>query len=281
IPERLGRRVGGMRLEYAFEEELLGTLGPLAAAAGVLGESAPFRRVNGDSLCQWPLRSVVAAHRKASADATLLLASRADAGEFGGGVTVDSKGRILGFRGGEPEGTARRGVFAGLHVVSAALLAGLEVRPSDVVRDLYEPLIARGADIRAVFTRRRWHDLGTPARYLEGVLDEARFSFVAGRIGLSWRGEGTRVGARARVRSTVMEAGSAVAPAARVERSLLMAKARAGRGSVVRDSILGPGVVLAPQSRLEGRLVTRRTPGVSPRPQDSVVGDLVYSPMEP
>lgn len=281
IRERLGRRLGRMRLEYAPEEVLLGTLGPLAAAADILGESEAFLVVNGDSLCRWPIRAVVRKHRKAAADATLLLSARADPEAFGGGVVADREGRILGFGGGEPEGAARCGVFTGLHVVSSALLAGLEARPSDIVRDLYEPLLERGAHIRAVFTRRQWYDLGTPERYLEGVLGAARRSFVAGRVGFSWRGEGARVGSRSRVRSTVMEAGSAVAPAARVERSLLMAKARVGRGAVVHRSIVGPGVVLAPQSRLEGQLVTRRLPGVRPRPEDSVVGDLVYSPMEP
>lgn len=280
IRQRLGRRVGSMRLDYAPEEELLGTLGPVAAASVVLGESDPFLLINGDSLCKWPIGTIVRAHRKSGADATLLLSSRADVQSFGGGVVVDGDGRILGFRGGEPEGASRRGVFTGLHAISPDLLAGLEPRPADIVRDLYEPLLERGAHLRTVFTRRRWQDLGTPRRYLEGVLDEARFAFIAGRIGLSWRGEGARVGTRARIRSTVMEAGAAVAPGARVEKSLLMAKSRVGRGSVVRCSILGPGVVLAPQSRLESKLVTRRLAGVSPRRHDSVVGDLVYSPLE-
>ena len=77
-------------------------------------------------------------------------------------------------------GTVRQGVFAGFHVISPAVLEGMGAVPSDIVRDLYEPLVAQGGTIRTVFTDRRWHDLGTPRRYLEGVLDlgQSRFSRV-------------------------------------------------------------------------------------------------------
>lgn len=278
ISERLGRRSGRMRIEYAPEAELLGTLGPLAASAGFLAESDPFLLVNGDSLCRWPIRKMLAAHRS-GAEATLLLATRPDPEEFGGGVVVDGDGRVVSFRGGARGEGTRRGVFTGFHVVSARLLRGLEVLPADIVRELYEPLIGRGATVRGVFTRRRWHDLGTPRRYLDGVLAEARWSLSAGRIGLSWRGAGARVASRAKVRSSVLEADARVAPGARVRDSLLMAAARVGRGAAVEDSILGPGVTLASGSRVTGRLVTRRLVGVGPRQGDSVVGDLVYSPL--
>ena len=257
IPAWLGDEAEGMQLVYSPEEELLGTLGPLARLAGFLGASDPFLLVNGDSLCAWPLGTLLERQRSGAAAATLLLSSRADPDAFGGGVVVDESDHILSFDGTGSAAGARRGVFAGLHVITGDLLLGLEERPSDIVRDLYEPLLEDGRALQAVFTDLPWHDLGTPSRYLRGVLDTA-----AG--GGGWRAEGAEVDGGAVVETSVLESGSVVESRARVQGSLLMEGAVVASGSLVRDSILGPGVTLGPRAGVEASLVTRAPAGCDP-----------------
>ncbi|MDP9119811.1 MAG: hypothetical protein M3O15_00310, partial [Acidobacteriota bacterium] len=66
----------------------------------------------------------------------------------------------------------RRLVFAGAHVLSPALLSRIGPGPADIVRDLYRPLLAEPAcHLGSLITARRWHDLGTPRRFLAAALD--------------------------------------------------------------------------------------------------------------
>lgn len=263
IRRSLGERVGGMPLSYWPEEELLGTLGPLGRLGEYLEGCEAVLLVNGDSLCRWPVDELVREHHSHDSEVTLLLSARADPAVFGGGVAVDEAGRVLSFRGEGGEAEARRGVFAGFHVISTEVLRGVAPVPSDIVRDLYEPYLAAGGSIRTLFTERPWHDLGTPRRYLVGVLDEASSSVASGPQGV-WRGVGAEVGPGARVERAVLERGARVEPGAEVESSLLMAGATIGEGARVKASILGPGVCLDAGSTVESRLVLPGEDGGAP-----------------
>jgi mannose-1-phosphate guanylyltransferase len=254
VPAALGERAGEMELHYSVEEELLGTLGPFGRLQEFFYGVDPVLLVNGDSLCRWPVADVFQAHREGAGRATLLLTSRPDPASFGGGVVVDAEGRVLSFRGegAEQEGT-RTGVFAGLHIIAGSLLKGVVARPSDIVRDLYQPLLEQGA-VRAVFTDRRWYDLGTPRRYLSAVL--AQLEAEAGPEA-SWYGAGVEVEPGAELRGSVLEPGVQVAAGATIENSLLLPGAIVGRNAQVRDSILAPGVELPADARVTSSLVSQ------------------------
>jgi mannose-1-phosphate guanylyltransferase len=254
IPVALGERSGEMALHYSVEEELLGTLGPFGRLEEFFTDVDPVLLVNGDSLCRWPLAAVSQAHREGGSEATLLLSSRPDPASFGGGVVVDGDGRVISFRGegAEREGT-RTGVFAGLHVIAGRLLDGVAARPSDIVRDLYEPLLEQGATVRALFTDRRWYDLGTPRRYLSGVLAQAE---AQSEPGASWYGAGVEVESGADLLGSILEPGVRVAAGATIENSLLLPGAIVGRNALVRDSILAPGVELPVGARAVSSLVS-------------------------
>jgi hypothetical protein len=146
IRKRFGGRFGAMPLTYSEEPERLGTLGALWPLRDFLAAAELVVVINGDSLCRWPVKTLLRRHRARRAAATLLLARRADPAGFGGGVGVDRDRRIVSFRpGGPAAGDAdRRWVFAGAQVLSPELLARLRPGPADIVRDLYEPLLGEG-----------------------------------------------------------------------------------------------------------------------------------------
>lgn len=280
IRERWGPSLGGMPLVYSAEERLLGTLGPFGLLQEFFAGVDPVLLINGDSLCRWPIAVALRAHRGCGADATLLLSSRADPEAFGGGVVTDHSGRVLSFRGEmDIDGAARRGVFAGMHLISGSLLAGIEPRPADIVGGLYESLLAAGAFIQGIYTGRRWHDLGRPSRYLDAVLEMAQIAPGAASIGGSWYGPGVAVATDAEVSTAVLEREATVESGASVRASLLLDGSRVGRGSEVVDSILGPGVELGTHAHVRSQMVTRRRPGSALRPKDTPVGDLFYTPL--
>jgi NDP-sugar pyrophosphorylase family protein len=282
VRRRFGDRAGDLPLHYSPEAQLLGTLGALLPLRDFLGEADLILVVNGDSLCRWPVVPLVRRHLRRGADATLLVARRADPARFGGGIGLDGDGRVVSLRGGVEVGAAgpagpvaRRRVFAGAQVLAPRLLERV-TGPGDLVTGLYMPLLGEGGRVESLETGRRWHDLGTPRRYLAAVLEWARVRWRG-----SWRAASAVVEGGARVRRAVLEGAARVERGARVEESLLLPGAVVGRGGGAWRSILGPGVVLPPGTQVERRLVTTARAGVPAGPLDSVVGGLVYTPLDP
>ncbi len=249
-----GDGVPGLPITWSEEPELLGTLGACGKLRDFFAPADLVLLINGDSLCRWPLASLLRRHRSGGAAATLLLASRPAPAAFGGGVGIDATGRVVSFWPGDPPRgeVAVRHVFAGAHVFAPGLLAGVAAQPADIVRQLYVPRLDAGETLQTVVTARRWHDLGTPQRYLEAVVEAA---------GSGWIAPDATVDAGAQVRRSAVEAGAHVEAGARVERSVLLPGARVGAGSVVREAIVGFGAEISPGSRVERCLVMSDSEG--------------------
>lgn len=280
IRQRFGDSHAGMPLTWSQEPELLGTLGAFHPLKDFFAPADLVLVINGDSLCKWPLRRLIRRHLARGDRATLLLASRPDPAAFGGGVAIDQQGRILSFRPGDPERgeAARRYVFAGAHVLAPDLLDRVGPDKADIVRDLYVPLLEEGERIGSLVTGRRWHDLGTPQRFLEAVLDCARGGWPERLWRRSWISPAAVVGAGARIRRSAVEPEARVGEKARVERSALLPGARIGKGCVVREAILGFGAVIPAGTWVERRIIMPQLEGFSPGLEDSVVGGAVYTP---
>jgi NDP-sugar pyrophosphorylase family protein len=280
IRERIGDAAGPLPITYSPEAPILGTLGALRPLLDFFAEADLILVVNGDSLCRWPLAALVKRHLDRRPAATLLVSNRAAPADFGGGIGVDREGRIVFLRGSEPEGEGLvRRVFAGAQVLSPALLERVPEGPADLVSDLYEPLLAEGQTLEAMTTFRRWHDLGTPARYLSAVLD-----WVLGPLPFlrprGWRSPGANVAEGAEVTRTVVEEEAVVAAASRVDRSLLLAGCRVEDGCELAEVVVGPDCTVPSGSRLERRLITRHRGGRVPE-ESSTVGSLLLTPMDP
>jgi len=266
----------GIRLRFALEPELLGTLGAVVNVRRFLSEADDIVLVNGDSLCRWPIREVLARHRRSGADVTLQLGWDR---EVGGGVEVDDRGLVVGLRDlrvGSVRG--RKRTFNGLHVLSRRVVEQIPDRPpsNDIIEGLYQPLLLSGARIVGFRSRRPWHDLGTPSRYLEGALDWGRTAGSRKRR-RRFVSPGASFARTAVVRNSVLEVGSRLEEGARVERSLIMPNARIGSGARLRETIVAPEVQVPAGARIVGELVT-------PADRGSGVGSrecsgLVYTPL--
>jgi mannose-1-phosphate guanylyltransferase len=263
IRATLGASWRGVPIAYSDESrELLGTGGALPPLAGFFAGARAIVVVNGDSLCRWPLERLLARHARGDAAATLLFARRVDPRPFHGGVAID-RGRVVAFRRGGAvwEAAPTRRVFAGAAVLDPALIARLPAGPSDIVTALYEPLLAEGATIAAVESARPWHDLGTPARYLEGAL---AFALEGSAPRQSRIDRTAAVAPSARVRSSMVEPGAAIGGGARLERCLVLPGAGVGEASRLERTIVGPGVSLPAATHAADTMFTRDPGGGEP-----------------
>lgn len=283
IRSRLGDEWHGLPLAYSPEDPIQGTLGALAPLRYELREADAVVVVNGDTLCPWPVESVVRRHLRSGARVTLLVhEGRFPRKTLGGGIAVDAAGRVVGLRD-HPRvaavGKVRRHVFAGLHVLRPDVLERVPDGPGDVIDGLYQPLLSEGAALRAVRTRRRWHDLGTPARYLDGVLDHARGVRPRGL----WSGrrvsDGAAVDPSARLRRAVVERDAEIGAGARLDRVVVLPGASVGEGSRLEHVVVGPSVDFPAGSEVEGKMLTRKDTQHRLREGESVLGELVYTPL--
>lgn len=285
LPKAIERTFGdsylGMPLIYSLEEEIQGTLGALHPLRQALGEYDALVLVNGDSLSDWPFRKLMRRHVRSGADVTLLLQKVASTEEFQGGVGLDSTGQVVQLRSARAVGSVvRRAVFAGAHVISPRLLERIEPGRADIVADFYIPHLAEQGTIASCLTACRWHDLGTPRRYLRACLEwrRGRWPLRFFRVG-SWLAPSAKVAESSRVQRSVVEADAVVEERASVEETLVLPKARVGRGAAIVHCLVGPGVTVPAGARIEGSMINRAPVGYQPDSGESVLGNLVYTPI--
>ena len=285
------RRLQSLRLCWSIEQpEILGTGGALRKLESELCGDGPILLLNGDSILGLDLPALVEAHRlnrKEGAVATLLCLPRADAERFGA-VRVDDRGRVVDLAGlarrpgtADEEATAALAtIFCGVHVLEPEVVRAL---PPDgyscIVRQGYAPLIAAGADVRAVLAPRDllFHDVGKPGRYLDaqaGLMDggggravavaegvdpaEALFQEATYAVDATGREYGSP-GAVEGLAGARLEPPFFFGPANRVEpdavigpNASLGARNRVGAGATLRDVALWSGVEVPAGGRLEG-----------------------------
>ncbi len=288
IRDRFGESFREVPLTYSEEPEILGTLGAFGPLGEFFAPADAVVLVNGDSLCRWPVGRLVRRHQKSGAAATLLFASAADPARFGGGVAVERKGgRVTSFRSGPPDPAAersegiRRLVFAGAHVLDPELLERVGEGCSHIVEDLYQPLLAEGARIQAVVTGRPWYDLGTPRRLRNAATAGGAGPRIVRVLRRNWVAPTARLGPGVRLRRSVVEAEAVVGRGASLRRSLLLPGARVGPGAVLEGCVVGWDAEVPPGSRVRERLICRRVAGGTLPEGSSVVGEVMYSGLDP
>jgi mannose-1-phosphate guanylyltransferase len=267
----------GIGLHVSREQKyILGTGGGVRRAQAMLG-GGTFFLLNGDMIFDVDLPAALAAHRKAGAVATMVLAPY-PAGATYAAVEVDAEmnvRRIAG-RGAGADPSLNRMHFTGVHVLEPALIARLPPEgESDINRTAYVRAIHDGARIVGFLQNGYWGDLGAPRSLLRAHLDVleghvplARFrphadpfahceerapgAYVhpTAQVDAPLRGPALiHAGAKIEAGATlgpgvVIGAGSRVDAGAQLERSVLWPSTHVAAGERVVDQIAAPGVRL-------------------------------------
>ena len=256
------------------EKQILGTGGGVRRAQAMLG-AGTFILMNGDMIFDLDLAAALAAHRKAGAAATMVLAPYPRGATYGA-VEVDAQmnvRRVAG-RGAQPDPSLSKLHFTGVHVLEPELIARLPAEgESDINRTAYVRAIHDGARVHGFLQQGYWGDLGAPRSLLRAHLDvlEKRIPLQRFRPeadpfeGCEERTPGVFVHPTAQVEAplvapVLIQAGAVVAPGAVIGSGVTIgAKARVDAGAHLERAVVWERTHVAAGERLVEQIAA---PGV-------------------
>jgi mannose-1-phosphate guanylyltransferase len=239
----------GLRLQYAYEEEPLGSGGAIARTAA--GWDEPFFVLNGDIITDLDVEAMVAAHRERGAELSISLHEVDDPSGFGV-VALGEGDRITRFLEKPPRESAPSPMInAGTWLFEPSLLEEMDgTRFNRVEDELFPRLAAEGRGIFGFRSDAYWLDVGSPGALLRANLERGDATTVFG--------EGVEVAADATVvRPSVIGRESQIGEGALVATSLLWDGVVVGAAASVRDSILASEVTVEPGAVVERAVVAQ------------------------
>jgi NDP-sugar pyrophosphorylase family protein len=263
-PSSITGRIGdgssyGVRVRYSWETRVLGSAGGPRRAVPLLG-SPTFLIVNGDTLSAVDVPALVDEHRRSGALVTMAVTPHTEPDRYGG-IAADNDGRVRGFvRRGSGQPSAH---FVGVQVVEAAALASVPAdTPFESVGALYPALLAaQPGCIRTCLASGDFHDIGTPADYLDTALRLAAVNSAT----------------RAPADDPLRGERTTVHPTAVLERTVLWDDVTVEAGATLRECVVTDGVRLPAGTSWSG--VILRVAGGEIGPDERIVGGLAICPM--
>jgi NDP-sugar pyrophosphorylase family protein len=158
-----GRRLG-MKISYSYEEDPLGTAGPLTLVEGL---QDTFLVANGDVLTTLPLAELIAYHQRQEAAATIAMHRRQVHIDLGV-IEQDATHRVVGYI---EKPTFDFMVSMGIYVFEPRVLAYIPARTYFDFPDLVKKLIAAGEKVAGYAFDGYWQDLGRPDDYERAIED--------------------------------------------------------------------------------------------------------------
>jgi mannose-1-phosphate guanylyltransferase len=250
----------GVALRYAVEPEPLDTAGAIRFAARAAGIEERFLVVNGDVLTDLDYAALVGFHADRGGEGTIALHRVEDPSAFGV-VPTDPDGRVQAFVEKPLPGEAPTDLInAGTYVLEPSVLERIpgdrrvsverETFPAMVVdRSLFAAADHELAGGAAVY----WADTGTPAQYLDAMLD-----LVAGRrptAAVPAVSPAATVARDATLDEAIVMAGATVGSGCRLRRCAVLPGATIEADAELDDCIVGPGATVGAGARVLGGAV--------------------------
>jgi mannose-1-phosphate guanylyltransferase len=161
VRRHVSARTGPPVVRTFFEPQLLGSAGTLVANRHWVDQDEMFLACNADNLTDFDLRSLVEAHRRTGAIATLTV-FHSERPSAGGVVEVDAGGKIIRFEE-KPSEPVSDLTNAGMYAFQPCVLDEIDrMPPSDIGCDLLPRLVGRA---RALPIEGYFRDVGTVDAY--------------------------------------------------------------------------------------------------------------------
>jgi NDP-sugar pyrophosphorylase family protein len=213
-----------------FEESpIKGTGGGIAGMKPFIKDDH-FAVINCDFLTETVIGKMLQFHEKQNALATLLLIPHPASGKYGT-VEVDENQKIISF---DPK-KKQEEIFAGIHIMSREIFKHF---PSDhefcIIKNVYEPLIKKGAPIFGYSEPVAWYDLGEVALYHRSLLalSAAPLSWMKDiRPNSSWIGPGVKLTKDINYQNSIIEKGAQVEPGTNLQNTIVFPNTNVKKGS--------------------------------------------------
>ncbi|MFV2055338.1 MAG: sugar phosphate nucleotidyltransferase [Thiohalomonadales bacterium] len=165
IVQHFGKNYSGMSIEYAIEEEPLGTGGGTLLAGDKVSGNAPVVVLNGDTWFPVDLIKMVDFHHQRKCSLTIAVHSLVNPGRFTG-VKIGHNQKIVDFC--CRDNNERQWINGGIYVISPHIFEQwrkLGKRPSALENDLIPNCIEGDAAVYAFLEESPFIDIGVPADY--------------------------------------------------------------------------------------------------------------------
>ncbi|MGI8946093.1 MAG: sugar phosphate nucleotidyltransferase [Thermoleophilaceae bacterium] len=251
----------GDRLEYRFEDELLGTAGGVRNVADFFGDD-PVVVVSGDALTDTDLGALLERHRASGGIATLTVRKVTDTREYGV-VIHDEDGRVQGFQE-KPEPAEALSDLAncGIYCCSPEIFDYFPSEPfADWAGDVFPALLGNDVPFHVHEIEDYWNDVGSLDELRQGTWDA-----LEGALGIEVTGAPAGEGVVAGEGSSVegveivdgpvwVGAGVSFGTGVRLIGPVAIGDGcRIGDGAALRDAIIFPGTEVAPGEILIGAI---------------------------
>jgi len=274
-------QVNGMMVDFAREEELMGTAGGVKRLADRFDET--FVVVMGDALTDIDVREVVAFHKEKGALATLALMPVDDTSQYGV-VGLDPEKNILCFQE-KPHPREAISTLAntGIYVLEPEVLEYVpENTFFDFAQDVFPRLLEAGEKFLGYEGDFYWSDIGNLEAYRvaqrDVLLGKVRVQIPGERWGKGfWVERDAQLDPTASFEGQVVirrnvvvgrgttfvgdvtvGSGCLVQPGATIKRSILLAGASVGEGTYLEDCVVGPDYEVPPGEQIRGKALVRR-----------------------
>ena len=121
---------------------------------------------NSDVTCEYPLRDLLAFHKKTGKEGTIMV-TRVDEPSKYGVVVHDATGRIQHFVE-KPQTFVGNHINAGLYIFSPKILSRISLKPTSIEKEIF-PVMADEGQLYAMVLLGYWMDIGQPKDYLTGM----------------------------------------------------------------------------------------------------------------
>lgn len=173
----------GVKLQYSWEDQLMGTAGGVRRQAEFLADGT-FLVISGDVITDLDLSALLNFHQRSGAIATMAVKEVGDPSRFGVVVT-EPGGKILSFQEKPALGTEKsRLANTGVYIFDPAVFDWIPPDQFyDFGNDLFPTLVTKGAPVYAMKTSAYWSDVGTLGQYLYTHWDLLTHPALKKRIG--------------------------------------------------------------------------------------------------
>ncbi|KAG8344985.1 Nucleotidyl transferase MobA like NTP transferase domain [Trypanosoma vivax] len=158
----------GISVVYSFEDEPLGTAGPLALARSILlQDDSPFFVLNADVTCKFPLKKLLEFHLQHGKEGTIAVTRVEDWKKYGVVVHDEKTGKIERFAE-KPQEFIGDKINAGIYVFNKSILNRIKLEKTSIERQVF-PNMASEGQLYAFNLEGFWMDIGVPSDYIDGI----------------------------------------------------------------------------------------------------------------
>ncbi|VDM03487.1 unnamed protein product [Schistocephalus solidus] len=155
-------------LHFSYEDEHLGTAGPLAQAAPWLKNlTEPFFVLNSDIICNYPFQRMLDFHNSHGKEGTMAVTKVEEPSRFGAVVYNDHSGGVLRFVEKPCDFVANK-VNAGLYIFNSSVLNRIELRPTSIEVEIFPRMVEDG-QLYCIEFSGFWMDIGRPEDFIQGM----------------------------------------------------------------------------------------------------------------